>query len=105
MENLSVLLSAASFLCVSRAALAQRNTSLPPASLDPESKTGQNEPFMPKRIDLVEAQREADVLARTAQTIPSDVAGVSRGMLPKNGIEKLKQIENLSQHLRSELNP
>ena len=49
-------------------------------------------------------QREAEVLARTAQTIPSDVANLSKGMLPNDVIEKLKQIEKLSKHLRSELN-
>lgn len=77
----------------------------PPASMGPETKTRANEPVMPKRIDLVEVQREADVLARTAQTIPSDVASVSKGMLPNDVIEKLKQIEKLSKRLRSELNP
>jgi hypothetical protein len=30
---------------------------------------------------------------------------VRRGMLPKDAIEKLKQIEKLSKHLRGELNP
>jgi len=58
-----------------------------------------------RRIDLEQVQREADDLARTAQTIPSDVASVRKGMLPKDVIEKLKQIEKLSKHLRGELNP
>lgn len=39
--------------------------------------------------------------ARTAQTIPCQVAGVSKGMLPNDVIEKLKEIEKLSKHLRS----
>ena len=51
------------------------------------------------------AQREPDDLARTAQTIPSDVASVRKGMLPKDVIETLQQIEKLSKHLRSELTP
>jgi len=50
-------------------------------------------------------QKEADDLARTAQTIPADVASVRKGMLPKDVIEKLKQIEKLSKHLRGELAP
>ncbi|MBZ5680272.1 MAG: hypothetical protein LAO24_09225 [Acidobacteriia bacterium] len=58
-----------------------------------------------RQIDLVQLQREADDLARTAQTIPADVAKVRKGMLPKDVIQKLKQIEKLSKHLRSELNP
>ena len=47
----------------------------------------------------------ADELARIAQTIPADVASVKKGMLPKDVIEKLKQIERLSKRLRSELTP
>jgi hypothetical protein len=58
-----------------------------------------------RRIDLAQAQKEADDLARTAQTIPSDIASVRKGVLPKDVIEKLKQIEKLSKHLRNELNP
>jgi hypothetical protein len=58
-----------------------------------------------RHIDLDQAQRDADDLARTAQSIPTDVASVRKGMLPKDIIEKLKQIEKLSKHLRTELNP
>jgi hypothetical protein len=57
-----------------------------------------------RRINLAQLQKEADDLARTAQTIPSDVASVRKGMLPKDVLQKLKQIEKLSKHLRSELN-
>ena len=57
------------------------------------------------RIDPIQLQREADDLARTAQTIPTDVASVRKGILPKDVIQKLKQIEKLSKRLRNELNP
>ncbi len=57
------------------------------------------------RIDLIEVQRDAAELARTAQTIPTDVASIRKGMLPKDVLLKLKQIERLSKRLRSELNP
>ena len=40
-----------------------------------------------------------------AQTVPADVTKVREGMLPKDAIEKLKQIERLSKHLRAQLNP
>ena len=73
--------------------------------MDPDSRTVQGSPSQPHNVNLVELQREADDLARTAQTIPSDVASVRKGMLPKDVIEKLKQIEKLSKHLRSELKP
>jgi hypothetical protein len=68
-------------------------------------KTAPDAPKLQQRLDLVELQRVADDLARTAQTIPTDVAGVRRGMMPKDIIQKLKQIEKLSKRLRSELNP
>lgn len=76
----------------------------PPEPLDPETPAKQ--PSGPsRRVDLAQLQKEADDLARTAQTIPSDVASIRKGMLPKDVIEKLKQIEKLSKHLRTELNP
>lgn len=76
----------------------------PPEPLDPKATA--KAPATPSRhIDLEQVQREADDLARTAQTIPSDVARVRKGMMPKDVIEKLKQIEKLSKRLRNELNP
>jgi len=48
---------------------------------------------------------EAEDLAATAQTIPTDVASVRKGMMPKDVLQKLKQIEKLSKHLRGELTP
>jgi len=56
-------------------------------------------------LDLAKVGREADELARIAQTIPPDVASIQKGKLPKDMIEKLKQIEKLSKHLRSQINP
>ena len=76
----------------------------PPESMDADNKDQPPE-TQTRRIDLAQLQKEADDLARTAQTIPSDVASVRKGMSPKDVIEKLKQIEKLSKHLRSELNP
>jgi hypothetical protein len=78
----------------------------PPPSLDRDhGKAGPDEPKLQQRVDLVKLQREADDLARTAQTIPYDVANVRRGTLPKDTIQKLREIEKLSKRLRSELNP
>jgi hypothetical protein len=82
----------------------RNNFPKPPEALDPKT-TGKASATSAKHIDLAHLQKEADNLARTAQTIPSDVASVRRGMLPKDVIEKLKQIEKLSKHLRGELNP
>ena len=55
------------------------------------------------RTDLTQAQREAEDLARMAQTVPADVTKIREGMLPKDAIEKLKQIEKLSKRLRTGL--
>ena len=79
----------------------------PPPSLDHDrGKTATGEAKVPQHhIDLMKLQQEADDLARTAQTIPTDVAGVRQGTLPKDMIEKLRRIEKLSKRLRSELNP
>jgi hypothetical protein len=79
----------------------------PPPPLDrDQAKTAPDEPKLPPHhIDLVKLQQEADDLARTAQAIPGEVAGVRQGTLPKDIIEKLRRIEKLSKRLRSELNP
>jgi len=78
----------------------------PPAPLDPDhGKTTPDTPKMQHRVDPVKLQQDADNLARTAQTIPTDVANIRRGTLPKDTLDKLKEIEKLSKRLRSELNP
>jgi hypothetical protein len=79
----------------------------PPPSLDQEkqSQAPEQHPSTARRTDLEQAQREADELARMAGTVPADVTKVREGMLPKDAIEKLKQIEKLSKHLRAQLNP
>lgn len=83
---------------------ARSNYPTPPQPLDAAAPSPA--PVAPTRhIDLAQLQRDADDLARTAQTIPSDVASVRKGMLPKDVLQKLKQIEKLSKHLRNELNP
>ena len=60
-------------------------------------------PTLKRHVDFNQVQQEADELARTAQTVPADVVSIRRGMLPKDAIEKLKQIEKLSKKLRTEL--
>ncbi len=57
------------------------------------------------RVDPAKLRQEADELARLAQTIPADVSRIQQGLLPKDTSEKLKQIEKLSKHLRSEITP
>ncbi len=78
----------------------------PPPPLDPEhrNKTS-DETTLKRRVDPAQLQRDAEDLARTAQTIPSDVGKIRQGTLPRDTIQKLKEIEKLSKRLRSELNP
>lgn len=54
-------------------------------------------------IDLLELEQQADELSRIAQTIPPDIDSVRKGVLPKDIVERLKQIEKLAKHLRREL--
>ncbi len=112
MKRFSLLILPAflSFVVAAATPQAPGHFPTPPPSLDQDknndldSKQTRSGPNS-RRLDLVQAQREADDLARTAQTIPSDVASVRKGMLPKDVIEKLKQIEKLSKRLRGELAP
>ena len=63
----------------------------PPPSMDPDQgKTGPDERKLQRRINPVKLQRDADDLARAAQTIPADIANIRRGTLPKDTIQKLK---------------
>lgn len=74
--------------------------------MDPSNPNPPSGPaVLPQHIDLAQLQREADDLARTAETIPADMASVRKGVLPKDTMEKLKQIEKLSKRLRTQLNP
>jgi hypothetical protein len=77
----------------------------PPESMAPQEPVPPQDSStrLVKHADMAQLQHEADDLARTALTIPPDVANVRKGMLPKDVIEKLKQIEKLSKHLRTEL--
>jgi hypothetical protein len=74
----------------------------PPESMDPQHAKAAS-PSLKRHTDFTEVEKEADELARTAQTIPADVASIRKGMLPKDALEKLKQIEKLSKRLRTEL--
>jgi hypothetical protein len=57
----------------------------------------------PRHVDPVQLQREANELSALAESVPLDVKSVNQGVLPKGFVEKLKRIEKLSKHLRSEL--
>lgn len=78
----------------------------PPPSMDPDNaQTPTSDSQIKLRVDYTKLQKDADDLARQAQSIQSEVASVRQGMLPKDVLEKLKQVEKLSKRLRTELNP
>ena len=73
-----------------------------------EAQTEKNIPppiTQPAHLDLAKLRQNADDLARIAQSIPPDVASIQKGLLPKDVVEKLKQIEKLSKQLRKQLSP
>lgn len=58
---------------------------------------------MMARMHDVQLQKDAKELADLSASIPSDMDGVKRGILPKDLIDKLKKMEKLSKRLREEL--
>ena len=55
--------------------------------------------------DFAKVKSDADELLILSQSIHSGIDNVGKGMLPKDLIDKLKQMEKLSKRLRSELTP
>ena len=84
---------------------------LPPGVRQADQAETQNEKNIPPpvslrtHIDFARLDRDAADLSALAQTIPGDVDSVRRGMLPKDTLDKLKQIEKLAKHLRSQISP
>jgi hypothetical protein len=56
-------------------------------------------------VDFAKVKNDADELVILSQSIHSGIDDVGKGMLPKDLIDKLKQMEKLSKRLRSELTP
>jgi flagellar motor component MotA len=56
-------------------------------------------------VDLAKLKSDADELVILSQSIHSGIGDVQKGMLPKDLMDKLKQIEKLSKRLRNELTP
>ncbi|MGC2822335.1 MAG: hypothetical protein WA198_21770 [Candidatus Sulfotelmatobacter sp.] len=67
--------------------------------------TDRDMPTPVRQIDPVRLQKDALALATAAGSIPADIESIRKGILPKEIVLKLKQIEKLSKQLRNELNP
>jgi hypothetical protein len=78
-----------------------RDSELPQNQLPVE----QGSPEARKRpaVDMVSLQRDAQELAELSASIPADLQRVNHDLFPKDMLEKLKRVEKLSKHLRSEL--
>lgn len=57
------------------------------------------------KLDPVQLQQEARELLELSESLQGDIESVSRGLHPKDTIEKLKRIQKLAKHLRGEVAP
>jgi hypothetical protein len=56
------------------------------------------QPFRPDQ-----AKKQADELARLAQSVPPDIDKLAQGQFPRDLVTRLKRIEKLSKQLRREV--
>jgi len=108
MKKIAAFLSTLPFLISGNASYSQSGypPGPPPLNGSHELRVTDNEmPVLPRVIDPVRLQKDALALATAASSIPADIESIRKGMLPKEILQKLKQIEKLSKQLRNELNP
>jgi hypothetical protein len=98
-----VTVSLAVVLVMGLFCMAQNSRVVPPQIRHAQELQAQNESVDSRPVDTVALGREADELADLAVSVRPDVHNLSRGVLSKDLAQKLKQIEKLSKHLRSEL--
>jgi hypothetical protein len=58
---------------------------------------------MRDRAAQAQLQKDAKELGELCASIPPDMDGVKRGVLPKDELEKLKRLEKLSKRVREQL--
>ena len=56
-------------------------------------------------VDPLLLQRDAKELLELSQSLQPDIDAINHGLLPKDAVEKLKRIEKLTKHLRSQVAP
>ena len=85
----------------------QQGRPIPPGIREAEKVL--NKPLEPAIVatpsppDPAKLKQEADELAQLSAGVPSDLARVAKGQLPKDLADKLKRIEKLAKNLRNEL--
>jgi len=87
---------------------AQSPRPVPPGLRHAQELQAQNEHESPSATSrhapsITELKTQADQLAELAASIPISVQNAGKGLLEKDLLQKLKQIEKLSKHLRNEL--
>jgi hypothetical protein len=106
--RISILLSA---LLLSASAAFAQGPIPPDGQLQAEQAERQFEKSVPPPIhqrpsvDFAKVKSDAEELVILSHAIDSGIDNVGKGMLPKDLIDKLKQMEKLSKRLRSELAP
>ena len=103
MKLTHVTVCLAVMLVLSLSCVAQNSRVLPPQMRHAQELQAQNESMDSHPVDTQALAREADELATLAASVRPDVHNLSRGILAKDLAQKLKQIEKLSKHLRSEV--
>lgn len=58
-----------------------------------------------KKVDAVQAQKDAEELAKLAHKVQGDVDLLSKSVLSKDLDQELKQIQRLAKRLRGEITP
>jgi hypothetical protein len=58
---------------------------------------------LPKRFDAVKTRKDAEQLATLASKVPVEVEQLSKGVLPKDLDQQLKEIQRLAKRIRSEV--
>ncbi len=60
-------------------------------------------PALRPQVDLAKVKREAEEIAKLAQSVPAQIEQAEHGAIPRDLGPRLKQIEKLSKKLRTEL--
>jgi hypothetical protein len=96
-------------LCLSSVALVGQEKPVPPGRQELKNYQAAHADVPPQnsapRLDPANLQQEAAELANLARSIPPDMDSISKGVLPKDVLDKLKRIEKLSKHMRGEIAP
>lgn len=72
----------------------------------PTDFEGPQQPLTPRaRVDAAKTRKDAEQLAALARQIPEEVDQISRGVLPKDVEQQLKEIQKLAKRLRTEITP